>query len=952
MAKWIISIIITLTILILAITLLIITPLGLKARLRIAKKIIPGEFTYSTVCSFANGPLVFTNFTYQHNGLSIIIDKLEIGWKPLFLLKAQLSISDLKAQNTRIILSSQSQNEKIRNPLKQQLPINLYMQNCNFSNLTIQRRENSSPIYLKNLWIHKVAINNSLIATIDGQMIQPFPLNLHLVFSGTLNNYHITLRAKNRDIDWLITSKGTQEWIETQIHEAHTLNGRLNALIKIQLEPTLCWQIDVNIIQLDLQRLYKKWPHQLTFQLKTKGFYTNRTSLIPNFIITGKLQSQKAYIHITGQHHQRWDLNWTANIKDFSSLFTTVHGALWGHGTITGPFNSPLMRGELKGHNISFPNIKIDKLEGHWNIDSLFNQTFTFQLKAKKIQIIIFQLSQSQLKINIRRHLHALQIETKILINDKSFGKFVINLGGRGNIQNNIWNGSFYRVNIQSQKFGDWNISQSIKTIIGKNQTIITPIYLHSGKNYLRLQGQWHAKSVSIQGKLINNFDDWSLARTILPDIIQPHGRLIASLNISGFLTQPTIRGTITLRHGSIDFPELRVSLTRAHASINITRLIIHYHLESYFQNQPVQLVGQTQLNMPGYPTTLSLHGVNLLIINTHQYMIYGSPNLKISIEGRDVNITGMLVIPRAILKPTTFSRSTTLTGDATFVGPKAKKRPLWKINLNIQVILLRGRVFINSLGAKGRLGGQFMLSKTVPQPLIANGRITIIDGIFTTHGRKLDVTPHSSIIFIQSPVTNPILNIRAVRTLKLSPIIAQPSRTIEEGVDMNNIVTVGFDIEGTLRHPDVDLYASDPNLTQSDILSYLIFGHPANANNMLGNMNLLADAIEILNTKGRTSIREIINQITQWLGLTELGIEYQTTPTTLEAPIILSHTQENFVVGRYLLPHLYVRYSRGITIPINIVQLQYLISKNWAIQTEASSLGNMVAVLYSIEQN
>ena len=944
--KWITRVIIGLTILILVFTLIFITPIGLRVGLKIVKKIIPGEFTYSTASGLVHGPLTLTNFNYRHNGLNIMIDKLEIDWQPLYLLRDQVSISHLAAKNTKIILSPQPDDEKIRNLLKEPLPIAVHIQRGSFSNLIIQRNTKPYPIHFKNLLLHNVALNNSLIATIDGQMIEPFPVNIHLISSGTCDNYRIALRAKNRDIDWLITSKGTQEWIEAQTHEAHTLNGQLNAFVKIQFKPTFRWKMDVDIAHLDLQRILNKWPHQLTLQLRTEGYYENKTDVIPNFTMTGMLQSQKAYIHITGQHQHQWDLNWITNVEDFSNLFATARGTLQGHGTITGPSKSPIIMGDMIGHNIAFPSIKINKLEGHWHIDSLFNQAFALQLHAQQIQTPTLQLS--QLEVNAGGQQHAHYIEAKMLIDDRSSGKFVITLVvGAGNIQNKVGTRIFHQFNIQSQKFGDWNADQPVKITISQNQTILAPICLHSGQNHMCLQGQWGTKPISfIRGKLTINSNDLGLISAILPDTIQPHGQLIANLDISGSSTQPAIYGTVELRQGSINFPGLRVSLTKVQASIKATWPTIYYHLEGYSQNQPFQIVGQTQLNIPGYPTTFSLRDENLLIVNTHQYIIYGSPDLRIDIAGRDVDITGTLMIPRAILKPTTFSRSVILTGDAVFVGPEAEKESLWRINIDIQVVL-GDQVVIDSLGTKGRLGGEFTLLKTAPQPLIANGRITIIDGTFTTHGRTLDVTPHSSISFIQSLVTNPILGVRAVRVLRTSPIVAQPG----PGLGLGGVVTIGLDINGTLHHPEVSLYASDPDLTQADILSYLIFGHPANANTP-DNVSFLVDAIDTLNIgEGKTSVGGIVDQITQGLGLTELGIESQTTATALGTPT-KSPTQSSFVVGRYLSPRLYVRYSRGITTPINIVQFRYLISENWAIQTEASSLGNDVDILYSIEQN
>lgn len=63
------------------------------------------------------------------------------------------------------------------------------------------------------------------------------------------------------------------------------------------------------------------------------------------------LQTSKAYFHITSQHQQAWDLNWSADIDDFCGTLKE------GRGPITGqqPTQSPLITGDLAGKNIKLP---------------------------------------------------------------------------------------------------------------------------------------------------------------------------------------------------------------------------------------------------------------------------------------------------------------------------------------------------------------------------------------------------------------------------------------------------------------------------------------------------------------------------------------------------------------------------------------------------------------------
>ena len=938
MMKWIFGVIIAIFILMVAALLILMsTSAGLNVSLQLAKNLIPGKLNYSTVFRTPKGAVTVVKFDYYHHGFEISIDKLHLDWHPIALLAGTLYITHLTAENIKIISphspKKKNENGKVNPLLQRRFPLSLEIEEGYLKNISIDRKTEARPVFVKNLRLKQVNISYLLATTIDAEIIQPFIINLHLSSTGTRDNYHFFLTAKNSDLNWLIDGKGTRQRVELKIHEAHTLDGHLNAFIKINFEPVLQWQINTDIAHLNLRRLYKNWPQRLTFRLNTTG--RCKVNQFFNFTLSGLLQTPKAYFHIVGQHEKAWDLNWSADIGDFSSLLTTANGTLKGHGSITGSTQFPLITGELAGKNIKLLNYYAATLNSHWCLDASFNQAFRAKFNCHQLTTPFFQLS--RLEINASGEPHARQIRVETLIDDKKLDKIVANLLFRENFKDKIWYGTFTRFNY-SGKFGKWNIDKPATVIIGSNHVTLLPFCLYSQNDHLCLCGKWGKRSFCVvDGKITINSADLAFLRTILPDTIQSNGGSKSNFDISGALKKSALTDTLELEQGHVKFPIVKEALMRIHASVNASSSRINYRFDGYFQNQPIRIIGQTRLDLPDYPTTFTLRGENILLMNTHQYVIYGTADLKIDTLGRNVDITGTLTIPKAILKPTTFSRSTAITQDVIYVGPEAQKCSPWQTHMNVK-IMLGDQIVLDSLGAKGRFIGELTLLKVPSQPLIANGRITIVDGTFTTHGRTLDITPHSSVSFIQSPVNNPLLNVRAIRTLK--------SLTIAPEIG-NQIITVGLDIAGTLHHPEVGLYASDPNLTQADISSYLIFGHPADANTP-DNVNLLIDAIDTLNIIGdQTSMRGIIDQITQGLGLTELGIESQTAALALSTPN--NHTQSAFVVGRYLSPRIYIRYSRGITIPINIVQLRYLISENWSIQTEASSEGSGGDVLYTI---
>ncbi|MDQ2994778.1 MAG: translocation/assembly module TamB, partial [Pseudomonadota bacterium] len=56
-------------------------------------------------------------------------------------------------------------------------------------------------------------------------------------------------------------------------------------------------------------------------------------------------------------------------------------------------------------------------------------------------------------------------------------------------------------------------------------------------------------------------------------------------------------------------------------------------------------------------------------------------------------------------------------------------------------------------------------------------------------------------------------------------------------------------------------------------------------------------------------------------------------------------------VLGRYLTPKLYINYSFDMLDNNNTFRVRYFLNKNWSVQTESSSNGNGVDLLYSFER-
>jgi translocation and assembly module TamB len=180
-----------------------------------------------------------------------------------------------------------------------------------------------------------------------------------------------------------------------------------------------------------------------------------------------------------------------------------------------------------------------------------------------------------------------------------------------------------------------------------------------------------------------------------------------------------------------------------------------------------------------------------------------------------------------------------------------------------------------------------------------AYGQIHLVNGEYQAYGQNL-IIDQGTLNFI-GPIENPALNIRAIR-----PHLTR---------------TVGVQITGTANAPVVQL-VSDPPLSDSDALSWLVLGHGLSAATE-GDASILVGVASSL--FGRGEAAKIQGILASKLGLEEIDVK---SGDTLEGTVLS--------LGKRLSSRLYVYYEQSIATVSNIVRLRYDLTPRWSIETSA----------------
>jgi translocation and assembly module TamB len=330
------------------------------------------------------------------------------------------------------------------------------------------------------------------------------------------------------------------------------------------------------------------------------------------------------------------------------------------------------------------------------------------------------------------------------------------------------------------------------------------------------------------------------------------------------------------------------------------------------------------------------LDGERFQAIYLPELQVQANPDLTFEGEGNKVKIRGTIRIPEALLRDSGSKSSVRASQDVVVVDAPQKERKPLRTEVDIQVNVVFGdKVRIQAEGLAGRMEGNVLLTGRTPERILGKGTLKIVNGKFNSYGIKLDVT-RGNIIFDNRPVDQASLDIMAIRAFN-------PGKFDE--------IKAGVTVTGTPMSPLIKLY-SEPPMTDTDVLSYIVLGRPIKAGAESNQTAmLLKSASAVL---GTTKAGGIQDQLQQRLGIDTLEVQeqpksafissYRTTTTS-------SPTLDNslMTVGKYLSPDLYVSYGRSLFNDQYIVSARYALTKQLELESKAG-IATSVDLFYKID--
>jgi translocation and assembly module TamB len=403
---------------------------------------------------------------------------------------------------------------------------------------------------------------------------------------------------------------------------------------------------------------------------------------------------------------------------------------------------------------------------------------------------------------------------------------------------------------------------------------------------------------------------DLSLFDAFLDQISETEGRLEADLAIRGTVAENEISGQYRIR-GQTDVPSLGVQLREIELTAAASpegQLDIRGGLAS--GDGRLEIEGNAPV-IPSQekPGRLTIRGDRFLAMQGDQTTLVVSPDLEIHWTGTSIDVAGQVAIPLATIEIIEIPETAVpVSNDVVLVGEDTvPKRPL-DVSANVQLIL-GDAVLFKGFGFTTNLDGSLQLTERPGVPTQGRGELVLREGVYRGYGQNLTIDP-GRLVFA-GPIDDPAVSVRAYRRA-------------------TDGVRAGFIIGGSLQSLNVEVW-SDPAMSESSVLSYVLFGRSSEQS---------SDAQQ---AQAGSAAALLGGNILAMSMASKVGLD--------DARVEAGARQQDaaFYAGKYLSPQLYVAYGVGLFEPIDVIRVRYLISRKLTLQAETGSRDSG-DILYRIE--
>jgi translocation and assembly module TamB len=398
---------------------------------------------------------------------------------------------------------------------------------------------------------------------------------------------------------------------------------------------------------------------------------------------------------------------------------------------------------------------------------------------------------------------------------------------------------------------------------------------------------------------------------------IQPAGRLVVDAQVSGVMSKPQLKGSITGEALALQIPSQGVWLEQGRLNATMAGDQVTFN-QIHFAGKSGELdaTGKLSLKQPDWQLDLSAKLNQLQALSRVDRWVQLSGGTKLTLTSANTSISGNLNIHKGLFELTKGDKPQ-LDSDIIIQSPE-NKAPEKKSQISFQdfgldfgdkpglpfkeseEFMLRGQGLNGALSGKMRLDGML-------DDLSASGTLEVT-GTYLAYGQSLNI--ETGRLIFSGKIPNIGLDVLATRQVENTK--------------------VGIQINGSLQTPQLKL-VSTPETSNENKISLLVLGQPMSAVGS-NDMAMLSVAASALLSQGDSV--SLQTKIAQTIGLDSIDVRGS------------GSTNYAVSVGKRINSKLVVGYEKSIVGLLNVGKLTYQLTNRISIETRTGS-DNALDVFY-----
>lgn len=407
------------------------------------------------------------------------------------------------------------------------------------------------------------------------------------------------------------------------------------------------------------------------------------------------------------------------------------------------------------------------------------------------------------------------------------------------------------------------------------------------------------------------------LLSAAFPGLVQKsRGELEVQAQVGGTWQEPSLSGTMRLAEAGAYFPAAGIELRQVTLDAELVGdelRIVTFSARS----GPGQINGSGSVYLQRWrPVDYrgTLKGERFEAVHLPELELLVTPDLTFEGTAERLQVRGEVRLPELTFIGREQRGVVRESPDVVIIRDTESAERSLPFALDIQVhVILGAHVLIKVAGVDARLIGDVNLRMTGPDTITGNGEISVAQGIYSAYGAQLKIE-RGRLLYSGGPIDQPTFDILALRTV--------------------GEVKAGVQVSGTPRIPVVKLY-SEPAMPDTDVLAYIILGHPLGEDTEQA--GLLTAAAGALLAKGESAVLQ--ERIKRRLGVDVLAVESGG-----------EETGSMVTIGKYLSPSLFLSFGQSIFTNASEARLRYTISKRWELESKVAGERSGVDLFYKIE--